>query len=398
MKFKAKINDYKLTVKVKFSSQLSVNEKELGLCSQQIIRGLLKPNLIKKNVIEYSGPAGITVEEKLKKPISKYDFYYILEQISITAKKMQKAKLPWNRVVWDIKNAYINEVTKELKLIYFPVNSMSLPNSSVMAFVERIVYTSRPVIENDVDYISKFACFLRTMEGYDPDKIESYIFKEDRMVVENLRRYSPSSSFLTDKREEYYKHYSEKEAQSGLDSEDATGLLDDENDATGILYDDEATGLLNYEDDEATGILNNEDDEVTGLLNDEGDETTGLLYDEEVTGLLNGENTETFSSTIGNAHFPSLLSITTKQKISVNKPVFRIGKERKYVDYFVMNNSAVSRSHADIITRGNRYFVMDLNSKNKTYLNDQVLPIKCEIEIFDGDRLRLANEEFIFNV
>ena len=86
----------------------------------------------------------------------------------------------------------------------------------------------------------------------------------------------------------------------------------------------------------------------------------------------------------------------TDEVISINKPVFRIGKENSYVDYFVMNNNAVSRSHADIITRGRNYFVVDLNSKNHTYINNQMLLVKCETQIFDGDILKLANEEFIF--
>ena len=99
-----------------------------------------------------------------------------------------------------------------------------------------------------------------------------------------------------------------------------------------------------------------------------------------------------------NAGFPTLLRVLTNEKISVNKPVFRIGKEKSYVDYFVASNVAVSRSHADIITRGNKYYVKDLNSKNYTYVNDEMIPIQTEIEIKSGDRLRLGNEEFVFNI
>ncbi|MEE0929374.1 MAG: FHA domain-containing protein, partial [Acutalibacteraceae bacterium] len=82
---------------------------------------------------------------------------------------------------------------------------------------------------------------------------------------------------------------------------------------------------------------------------------------------------------------------------SINKPVFRIGKERSFVDYFV-NNVAVSRSHADIVTRGNSCFVVDLNSKNRTFINNRVIPSNFETEIFDGDTLKLGNEEFIFRI
>ena len=95
---------------------------------------------------------------------------------------------------------------------------------------------------------------------------------------------------------------------------------------------------------------------------------------------------------------PTLFRTLTEETISVNKPVFRIGKERSYVDYFVTNNNAVSRSHADIITRGSKYFVIDLNSKNHTYINDQMIAVQCETEIRDGDRLKLGNEEFVFKI
>ena len=96
-------------------------------------------------------------------------------------------------------------------------------------------------------------------------------------------------------------------------------------------------------------------------------------------------------------HYPTLYRVLTAERIALNKPVFRLGKERSYVDYFVTNNNAVSRSHADIITRGGRYFVQDLNSKNRTFINGQAIPPQCECEIFDGNRLTLGNEEFIFN-
>ena len=58
----------------------------------------------------------------------------------------------------------------------------------------------------------------------------------------------------------------------------------------------------------------------------------------------------------------------------------------------------MSRSHADIIIRDGRYYVFDLRSKNKTFINNRVLPTEHEIEIFDGDILKLANEEFLFRV
>ena len=78
--------------------------------------------------------------------------------------------------------------------------------------------------------------------------------------------------------------------------------------------------------------------------------------------------------------------------------MFRLGKERSYVDYFISSNNAISRSHADIVSRKTKYFVIDKNSKNKTYINGMKLSPEIETEIFDGDLLRLANEEFEFHI
>ena len=140
-----------------------------------------------------------------------------------------------------------------------------------------------------------------------------------------------------------------------MDNDDATGLLDSD-EATGLLYSDEATGLL-ADDDEATGLLQEK------------------------------------------AHgYPSLCRLRNNEIIWLNKPVFRIGKENKYSDYVVRDNDKVSRSHADIITRGNRYFIMDLNSTNRTFINGRQIPARQEVEVYNGDRLKLADEEFEFRI
>ena len=126
-----------------------------------------------------------------------------------------------------------------------------------------------------------------------------------------------------------------------------------------------------------------EGSEETSLLVPESDpnETT-LLVDEDVPQIV----------------YPKLERLSTGEEIQINKPVFRIGKEKSYVDYFVNNNSAVSRSHADIVCRGQHYYIVDLNSKNRTFINGHVVPVRCETEIYNGDRLKLANEEFTFTV
>lgn len=385
MKIKGKTKDYHLVVCVRTSIGENVDEKELDRFSRVFLRGFLKPKLVKKNLIEYTGPVGISLYERLKKPTTKRDFLFILEQIVVAVQKLQANSMGLNNLLMNLQYVYINEVTKEIQFIYIPLVK-GVQNLNLIEFIEAVVYSVKPADDKDNEFVSRFIYFFKAMKPFDISKVEAFVAKEDRSVVNTIKKQNAGQSgFMTNKPQHYYDHYEEKKKTE--EDDDPTGLLTEDDDPTGLLVesrDDDATGLLD-DNDEATGLLNNsdDDDDATGLLTNSGDE-------EEATGLLVENN--------ANVRFPTLFRVLNEETISINKPVFRLGKERSYVDYFVTNNIAVSRSHADIITRGNKYFVKDLNSKNRTYINDQELPIHMEVEIHDGDRLKLGNEEFVFNV
>lgn len=372
MKFKAKAKDCQLLVKAKASIGESIDEKELDRFSRVYLRGFLKPKMIKRNLIEYTGPVGISLYERLKKPTNKREVLFILEQIVVAVQKLQANGMGLNNLVMDLQHVYINEVTKEIQFIYIPTMKNGLQNLNLVEFIESIAYSVKPADNKDNDFVARFIYFFKAMSPFNINKVESFVAKEDRSVINTIKKQNAGQSgFMTDKPQHYYDHYAGKE-KSGDD--DPTGLLVEDDDPTGLLVDDdEPTGLLNADDnDEATGHLSDND------------------ADDDATGLLVGDDADIL--------FPTLFRVLTEETISINKPVFRIGKERSYVDYFVTNNIAVSRSHADIITRGSKYFVKDLNSKNHTYINNHELPIYMEVEIHDGDRLKLGNEEFIFNI
>lgn len=93
---------------------------------------------------------------------------------------------------------------------------------------------------------------------------------------------------------------------------------------------------------------------------------------------------------------PYLIRSRNNEKIMLDKPVYRIGKEKSYVDYFVSDNTAVSRSHANIINRDGVFYVMDTNSTNHTYVNGVMIQSNLETKLEQGTKIRLANEEFVF--
>lgn len=121
-------------------------------------------------------------------------------------------------------------------------------------------------------------------------------------------------------------------------------------------------------------------------------ETTVLNSDSagETTVLADSGNSQSVN--------PHLIRSKTNQVTFINAPVLRIGAEKSYVDLYLGDNPAISRSHADITVRDNKYYIVDNNSTNQTYVNYELIPPGTEIEIFHGTIITLADEKFEFNL
>jgi hypothetical protein len=444
-KLKAKNKNAKLTVKVKLSRGEQLAERDLAMMSQRAFRGLLKPAVIKPNVLEYSGPQGTSLYDYLKQPLTGYEFHYIMAQIVRLERKLTMNGLAIKYMIVDLRYVFINPYTKELQFIYLPL-STGTPCVVIRSLMSSIACVWIPAPEEDMQYAPRFVSLIHNQPAYQPDQILAYIKRYDQRVAEQLRKTQTSASgFITNKRADYYSHYGANDGpqtENFPEDEPDTDLLPDSHPNSSLAF--EETGLLDEVSDDETGLLDDPSSaeipetepfrhplEETGLLDTETfpewNEDTGLLDTEtfpqwaEETGLLSeafgdselfrepasdsidpGETgllsqDSAYQSRDFSDQYPYLIRRSSNEKISINKPVFRIGKERSYVDCFISNNNAISRSHADIISRGNRYFLCDRNSTNKTYRNGYMLTPEDEVEIFDGDVLQLANEEFEFH-
>ena len=93
---------------------------------------------------------------------------------------------------------------------------------------------------------------------------------------------------------------------------------------------------------------------------------------------------------------PILIRNINHEVIRITAQVFIIGRQPDACHYCISDNQMLGRKHACIISRERGYFVMDLNTTNKTFLNGSVVAPATEIEINDGDELTFANEKFTF--
>ena len=362
-KLKVKHKDNQIVVISKLSKIEEINQQELDVMHSKIIRGLMKPTVSKLNRITYLSPNGLTLKSYLANSITINDFFLIYAQVLEVIKSVDRNSFNINNLVMNLNFAFVNEKTKELHMVYQPIRTQVI-STNIASFLYDIAYSVNLSLSEDYNEINRFINFMKSLQMISTEQIEQYILKYYPSIYKQVKRQKPGQSKIL-RGDDFYYHQND---------------FDKKNNSFENIEDDLAgdTALLDEDEDDATSLLVEEDDEATSLLT-EDDDATALLVEQV-------------------KNYPYLIRLSTFDRTDVNKPVFRIGKERSYVDYFVQNNSAVSRLHADIITKGNQYFIKDNNSTNKTYVNGVDIPSEQEVEIFDGDEIVLANEKFEFHI
>lgn len=91
-----------------------------------------------------------------------------------------------------------------------------------------------------------------------------------------------------------------------------------------------------------------------------------------------------------------LKRVDNDEKTLIAGTEFILGSDPNNCDYAIIGNKYISRKHAKIIVRDERYYIVDCKSTNKTYVDGKVIPAETEVELFDITQIRLANADFVF--
>jgi hypothetical protein len=385
-KLKVKFKNSQITVKSKLSKDEQINAREVEILNSKIIRGIMKPTVEGEKKLSYLSPGGIKLEAYLKKGITKNDFFLVIAQILEAVKSIGRNSFNINNLILNMKYVFVNEMTHELHFVYQPIYSSAI-SLDLASFLYDVAYSVTLALNEDYKCVNNFIAYLKGLQAVSVINIEKYLLDVYPQIYKQVKRqkYGQSEylgSFKNGK--DIYYDMDKRRKPTPLADYDSTSLLSEKNDK------DEVTSLL-MEDvkDTPTSLLDDDNNEPTSLLVEDEDEATSLLIDDEATSLLSEGPQITY---------PYLIRKNSFDRMDINKPVFRIGKERSYVDYFVANNNAISRIHADIITKNNYFFVKDENSTNGTYVNGNRLSPNEEVQVFDGDIITFANEEFEFHI
>lgn len=334
-KLKVSIKKSTVTAMMKAGRKERINETELSQLARIKPCGIMHVTKTKKDSVTYTCPANINLTDRLKKAVSKYDFFFMMEQIVIMVQDVYNNGLNVNSVRFNMDDVYINEMTKEMYFIYFPIVG-GQESADIVGFIENIIYTMTPVINEDTNYISRFMYYVRSFHGFNGNAIEKYISREERAVVNVLKNKAVTMQQQIMQQQTMQQQIMQQVMQGSMDG--------------------------------------------TTVLSDDGISVQQIQQMQPV-----------------NYHFASLTRQVTGEKIELGKPSFVLGKNPEKSDYAVAGNTNISRVHAVITTRNGRYYVMDQNSTNGTFINGRIIKAGQETEILPGDCLMLANEEFIFN-
>lgn len=355
-----------------------VSENEVYAINANKVPGLLHLDVVQKGSsfkLIYNITGFISLKEFLKMPLNKQLFAQILQNILANLKAVESAYFNQQYLLMDINQVYVNPNTQHIYFTYVPI-LMFESGTSLREFLLSIIQHGTFAPGEDNSYVRDYITILNSGINFSVFELEEYI---NKLLGQNTSRIQevecPNCKTKLKKGTNYCHACGAK--VSGNTGNTGKGVYDPLADTSGDAVVDNVV--------EEEVIVRK--DNTQGL----SDGTTVLGADPGGTTVLGSEELEA-------PVFPYLIREKTEEKISVNKPSFRIGAERKYVDYWVNDNSTVSRSHADILTREKRYFIIDLNSTNKTYVDGRAIPVEKEIELFDGTRIRLSNEEFVFRI
>ena len=85
-----------------------------------------------------------------------------------------------------------------------------------------------------------------------------------------------------------------------------------------------------------------------------------------------------------------------EKSVIINKESFLIGRAKQLVDYAIPEALSLGRVHAELITEEDGYYIVDINTKNGTFLNGERLKSQKKYPLIKGDAIQIANEKAVF--
>lgn len=357
-----------------------INEPELQALKNEI-SGFLPMQVemsMKKYRILYDVTGYIPLKDFLVMPLTSMSLANLLKSVLITLKEADKYYLRQENIVFDVDRIYVNAMQQTINLIYVPVRFYETEKGLRDFLLDIIQYGSFDKNEDNT-YVKEYIKILNEGMTFSVFELEEYIKKLEKNDFQETNKQvqcAHCKTFLSDK-VKFCPVCGTK--VGGLDSKLSDGVYNPLDNIKKTTSSNEIP----------VRVVNEEhvDGETQGL----SDKSTLLDADYNQTMLLTAVDFFT-------EYNPYLIRVNTREKIYIRKYEFKIGKKQGVNDYVVTDNKVVSGNHAKITIHDEEVFIIDVGSLNGTKVNGVLLEKNIEHRLANNDKLRLANEEFIFSI
>lgn len=351
-----------------------ISEREYYAISTGQIPGLLRAELIRKGSafkLVYNISGYISLKEFLVNPLNKQSFAKLLNNILNNLKALQRAYYNYQFILMDMNAAMVNPTTQQVSFVYVPITFYE-SGTSLKEFLLSIIQCCSFAPGENTDYVREYIRILNAGINFSVFDLEEYIknLKVDAPDNNQTKKCSRCGSLILPN-VNFCASCGMKVA--GIKVENTNGVYDP-----------------------ARVIVRPQTQPAQEPVVNSAAEVMPNRYSETISHSVVGSQQPAPAMQLQQS--ASLIRCKTGEQIPISPEQFRIGKDPYNCEYCVRDNPAVSRCHAVIRLINGKWLISDLNSTNKTYVNDREIHPYMDIELYNGMNIKLANENFIFNL
>lgn len=361
-------------IKCRFTGNEMLNEPEYRYFIDNRIKGWLVPFAEGTDRLEFTGAKGIPLINKIRSGIDKQEYFCIIKNLLDIIKVAETCGFNMQNIVIDPNFITVDTAGLDIYLFYLPLWYNESCNDGIVNCLRKISTFAQYKSQSDYSAVDGFMNFVCRESGFTISEAKEYIRKEVPSLFPaqtakpaHTQFSRPASNTPKSEHTQFSKPHIPEPSQHI-------------NNMAQTIINDINKGSQEFKHTAAPEVP--EPKIIPSLNSDKKNVLPELVKSEHIRSAPQ--------------NYPKLTRRATGITVNIDKPVFRIGKERDKVDLCITENRTVSRVHATIYTRSGSCYIEDNNSTNRTYINGTAVPANMEIKIKNGDVLKLSNEEFDF--
>ena len=327
--------------------------KEIEMLSAGAVPVLIPPSAIlgyKNNVIQYDISPYSTLEFYLTCILSREQFAQLLLQCVSLFRQMQQVYLSYKNLVLELDQIYVLLSDRTLHFIYLPLAG-STREASIPDFFRKMIHRASRSTYEQVSFLDSCLVWLNQPIPFVMDAFEDFVLQNGCV----------------------------KGMAAAMSAVPASVPVSE----PGVVPAPKSSRFYQPASREKTDVPSQ------NILLREG-ETSRLDIPDCGGTVLLADGPEVIRPKF------YLVREKTGERVEVSRSPFLVGSETGSTDYCVTGNPAVSRKHAKFFLLDGQCSVTDEKSTNRTYVNNCALEPQIAQILRDGDRVRLANEDFTF--